>query len=203
MSMNASALPDDIRSLLEQLDAIDADAASLVDGLTEEQGRRQPVPGSWSVAECLDHLATSNRVYLTTMEPAAAYARRNGKMRRGLAKPGFLGAMFVRSLEPPARKSIFAPTAPRIIQPREAPALADAYRSFMQSQQDARVFLRRNADIDLGTRFTNPFVRGIRFNLATGLNVITSHDRRHIWQAWNVRRAIDIDHRNKGAASNG
>ena len=35
----------------------------------------------------------------------------------------------------------------------------------------------------------NPFIRGIRFSLATGLHVIAAHERRHLWQAWNVCRA--------------
>jgi hypothetical protein len=34
------------------------------------------------------------------------------------------------------------------------------------------------------------FIRGIRFRLATGLHVTAAHDRRHLWQAWNVRNAL-------------
>jgi hypothetical protein len=34
-------------------------------------------------------------------------------------------------------------------------------------------------------------VRGIRFSLATGLHVIAAHDRRHLLQAWQVRRAFE------------
>ena len=28
----------------------------------------------------------------------------------------------------------------------------------------------------------------IRFSLATGRHVIATHERRHLWQAWRVRR---------------
>jgi hypothetical protein len=46
--------------------------------------------------------------------------------------------------------------------------------------------------VDLrGTRFVNPFVRGVRFSLATGLHVILAHERRHLWQAWRVRREAE------------
>jgi hypothetical protein len=38
-------------------------------------------------------------------------------------------------------------------------------------------------------RFPNPFIRGVRFSLATGLHVIASHERRHLWQVWRVRQA--------------
>ena len=53
-------------------------------------------------------------------------------------------------------------------------------------------FLETYANIDLaGVVFPNPFVRGMRFRLATGLHVIAAHARRHLWQAWRVRRAVE------------
>lgn len=49
---------------------------------------------------------------------------------------------------------------------------------------DVRAFLSHNADLDLaGIRFPNPFVRGIRCSVATGLHVIAAHERRHLWRA--------------------
>ena len=58
------SVPADIRDLEDQLDKVDQDAGALVAGLTEARGAWRQNPGSWSVAECLDHLATGNRVYL-------------------------------------------------------------------------------------------------------------------------------------------
>ena len=111
---------------------------------------------SWSVAECLDHLATANRVYLAAMRPSAERALRNGRRRRGSAQPGLIGGWFV------------------------------------ESHDGIRAFLRTYADIDLsGVRFPNPFLRGVRFSLATGLHVLTAHERRHLWQAWRVRKAAE------------
>jgi hypothetical protein len=40
-------------------------------------------------------------------------------------------------------------------------------------------------------RFPNPLVRGLRFSLATGLHVIAAHERRHLWQAWRIRRGME------------
>jgi hypothetical protein len=55
-----------------------------------------------------------------------------------------------------------------------------------------RSFLRTHADVDLaGVRFPNPFIRGVRFSLATGLHVIAAHERRHLWQARRVREAAE------------
>jgi hypothetical protein len=97
----------------------------------------------------------------------------------------------VRSLEPPVNAR-FKGKAPRSIQPRTAPPLSEAFSGFLASQNEVRTFLRTYADIDLaGVRFPNPFVRGVRFSLATGLHVIAAHERRHLWQALRVRQASE------------
>ena len=181
----------DIKDLKDQLDAADRDAQALVADLNEERGGWRAEAGSWSVAECLDHLAAANRVYLHAMKEPAIRAREQGRVRRGPAKSGFVGRWFARTMEPPV-KARFRMKAPRLIKPRTAPPLADAFAGFRTSQDQVRAFLLEYVDLDLaGVRFPNPFVRGIRFSLATGLHVITAHQRRHLWQAWRVRRAAE------------
>ena len=188
-SMNAN-LPD-IDNLRDQFDAAERDALELVANLSEERGSWRAASGSWSVAECLDHLASTNHVYLNSMREAAVRAREQRKIRRGPATPGLIGGWFVRTMEPPVKAS-FRMKAPQSIEPRLAPPLVHAFESFRISQDDVRAFLRAYADLDLAAiRFSNPFVRGIRFSLATGLHVIAAHERRHLWQAWRVRRAAD------------
>ena len=183
------SLPADIRDLEDQLDKVDQDARALVAGLTAELGVWRQDPGSWSVAQCLDHLATGNRVYLQAMAEPVARARREGRQRRRPARPGFVGRLFVRWLEPPVKPRLKG-KAPKAIEPRASPPLADAYASFTASQDEVRAFLRAHADLELASvRFPNPFIPGVRFSLATGLHVIPAHERRHLWQAWRVRRA--------------
>jgi hypothetical protein len=181
----------DIRDLYAQLDAATRDAEALVAGLTEADGTRRLASNSWSISECLDHLAISNRVYLRAMEEPTPRAHSLGRHRRGPAKPGFIGGLFVWQLEPPPRwwSKLKSPSKSR---PRPAPPLSDAYTSFVATQETVRGFLDAHAGLDLANiRFRNPFVRGIRFSLATGLHVITAHERRHLAQAWRVRHALD------------
>jgi hypothetical protein len=177
----------EIQGIYDELDAADQDARRLVEGLTEAQGSWRQRPGAWSVAECLEHLAVANRVYLAPMKSAADAARRGGRMRRRPARPGLLGAWFVRSMEPPVRMKIRTNAK---ITPRLAPPLADALAAFLVSEDEVRSFVDEVADLDLaGIRFANPFIPGLRWSLATGIHVIAAHDRRHLWQAWNARRA--------------
>jgi hypothetical protein len=189
MDKTTPQLAPDIEALDRAFDATEADARSLVSGLTEELGTWRAEAGTWSVAECLDHLATADRVYLAAMRPSAERALAEGRRRKGAARPGLVGRWFVWMLEPPVKPALRG-TAPQAIRPRSSPALDDAMRAFLASHHEARVFLQTFAGIDLaGVRFPNPFVRGVRFSLATGLHVIAAHERRHLWQAWRVRRA--------------
>jgi hypothetical protein len=183
-------VPADITDLQDQLEAAERDARALVAGLSEEQGTAQPASGSWSVAECLDHLATTNRVYLSAMLEPASRAHARGRLRKGPAKPGWAGRLFIGSLEPPPKRWSKL-KAPRKIRPRPSPPLAESFASFLASQAEVREFLRAHANLDLaGARFPNPFIPGIFFSLATGLHVIAAHERRHLWQAWRVRRGV-------------
>ena len=178
----------DIQRLDDQFDAAKRDAQALVGGLSKAQANWRMQAGSWSVSECLDHLANTNRAYLGAMQPAAELAREQRRLRRRPAVPGIVGGWFVRSLEPPAKAKM---KAPEQIQPRTAPALEDAFAAFTTSHQEVHDFLRENADLDLASvRFRNPFIRGLRFSLATGLHVIAAHERRHLWQAERVREAM-------------
>ena len=189
--MVATTLPADLEELQEALDAAERDARALVDGLSEARASWRAEPGSWSVAECLDHLGTANHVYLGAMQPAAARALAEDRRRRGLARPGLVGGWFVKYLEPPVKPRLKS-KAPSTIRPRTAPAFSDAFSNFLSSQDDVRRFLRTYAGIDLaGVQFPNPFIRGVRFSLATGLHVIAAHERRHLWQAWRIRRAAE------------
>jgi hypothetical protein len=179
--------PTDIVALESAFDAAERDARRLIDGLTETLGTWRVHAGSWSVAECLDHLATSNVVYLRAFQPPAERALAAGRLRRGPALPGLVGRWFVRWFEPPVRTKA---KAPKKIRPRASPSLRDAADRFLESQDEIRTFLRRYHGVDLaGTAFQNPFVTGVRFSLATGLHVLAAHERRHLWQAWRVREA--------------
>ena len=184
-------VPPDIQDLQDQFDAAERDARAVVAGVSAEQGVARVKPGSWSIAECLDHLAVANRVYLNAMRGPAERARARGSRKSRPARPGLLGGWFVWSMEPPVKKWIWMPR-PRKITPRVAPPLADAFTVFLTAHGELRSFLKTYAGIDLArVRFANPFIPGIYFSLATGLHVITAHERRHLVQAWNVRRALE------------
>src|SRR5260370_35090116 len=61
------ALPDDLQSILNELDRTDQQVRELVSDLSEAQLNWQPGETAWSIAQCLDHLGQTNSVYTAAL----------------------------------------------------------------------------------------------------------------------------------------
>ena len=63
-------------------------------------------------------------------------------------------------------------------------------RRYHEAHQYIRELILDAADVDL-TRatFPNPFIPIIRVRVATALAILAAHDRRHLWQAEQVKLA--------------
>ena len=181
---------EEIQSLLDQLDSASSDVSALITGMSETEAGTRPSPTSWSITQLIDHLALTNNLYLEPMQKAAVTARQQGKLRRRPAMPGFFGRFFINKLEPPIKPGSGFKTIPKL-QPDSTSSLSGALSSFNSSQQAIAQFVRNHADLELSSiRYANPIVRGLNFSLASGINILLAHERRHLWQAWNIRNAI-------------
>src|SRR5688500_20391303 len=69
--MNAE-LAREIDSLVNQADTIANDARRVFGGLTKEQLNWKPSAERWSVAQCFDHLITTNSGYLPIVDDVLA-----------------------------------------------------------------------------------------------------------------------------------
>jgi hypothetical protein len=56
------------------------------------------------------------------------------------------------------------------------------------------VILHARAKNINGIRFWNPFLPGLRFTVGTGLEIIVSHELRHLLQAERVRDSANFPH---------
>lgn len=180
-----ASLPEDLLEVRFQLAASDREAQALLRDLNEEQLNWRPGERSWSIAQCLDHLNVSNRVYLAPMLDAIEQARRKGSARKGPIAPGFFGRWFVRTLEPPPRRRL---PAPRKIVPAVRKLRFELIEEWRRTQAELDAVLNAAAGIDLNeARFVNPIFSLIRFSVGTGFQVMAAHERRHLWQAARIR----------------
>jgi hypothetical protein len=178
-------LPRELQGLLDQVDACEANAERLVADLDDEGVNWSPPSGGWSVAQCLTHLTLMNEFYLRGWPDALAQAERTQRGPfRGL-HPTPVGRWFAWTMEPPYRmksKAIQAAT-PAARVPR-----ATVLRDFLRSHEVYRDLVRRSAAVDVNRVVApNAILRHVKMRLSTVLLIIPAHDRRHLWQAANVK----------------
>jgi hypothetical protein len=183
-----TSLPPDLQQVLDDINAADRAADVIAAACTDEQFHWRAREGQgWSVGQCLDHLATINVVYGDAMRHGIENARARGWTRRAPAVPGFFGALFVKSLEPPVRRRLRAPANTRPGPSKSRDGILAAYHT---AHEHIRSLVTDAAEIDTNRAcFVNPFLRVLRVRVSTGLRVIAAHDRRHLWQAEQVRQA--------------
>jgi uncharacterized damage-inducible protein DinB len=182
------ALAPEIDEFRREFERLSMDADALVAPLSDPQFHWQPRPDSWSVAQCLDHLNITARLYLPALDEGIAAA-----IRRGLYSPGpfsynWVGRMLVRSVEPKTR---FRAKAPKPFQPapgRPRNEIMAAFRAYQVQYIDR---LRQANGLDLArSRIASPIARWIRMPLGCGFAMMIAHEKRHLAQARRVLEAV-------------
>jgi hypothetical protein len=187
-----SALPAWMLRLISELNAADERAIAVAKALSPEQLNWKQTPGEWSVGQCLDHMAIANEVYLQAMRNSLE--GRDPIVVQEI-RPGWFGRWFIRNIIEPS-PGMRRTRAPKKIVPAAhvAPSVLDR---FLRSNHSIRDFIDRARNYDVNRiRFRNPFVAVIRFTVGTGLEILSSHERRHLLQAERIGKSAG------GAATN-
>lgn len=190
------ALPADLRAIIDELDRTDQQARELVSSLSEAQLNWQPDGGTgWSVAQCLEHLAQSTALYTPALLAAVRKAKTSPAHTRKPIRPGWLGRLFIRELEPPPKRKI---KAQKKVMPAAHLDGAEVLKAFLAAHTQVRALVEEAQELDLNRiRFRNPFLRLLPWTVGTGLMVIGAHDRRHLWQAQQVLKAWNSSRRRR------
>jgi hypothetical protein len=173
-----------------QLDASHAKTSEVCAGLDAAQLNWQPDGGRrWSIAQCLDHLARTTRLYGSRLDDAITAAPAG--VERPAAHPNLIGRLLIWSMEPPSRLRM--PTQPAL-QPPSTLDPAEVRRAFSDSLDYLSALAAKALRIDASrVRYANPLARDTRmFNVATGILVTLAHNRRHLEQADRVRHHRDF-----------
>lgn len=181
-------MPAELRDLLAAVDVCEREAEALVSDLTEDELNWQERPGeTWSIGQCLDHLAVVNPFYVSGFVPLVERARTGSAGPfRGLASTP-PGNWFVNILEPPVTRRV---RAQKNMVPRSK-VDRDVVNKFKSSHDPYRALVHASANVDVNrVKGPNPFLKLIPMRVSTVLRIIPAHDRRHLWQAANVKRAL-------------
>lgn len=172
----------------ELLDARER-ARRVAAGLTDEQWGRPPSPGSWSVAECLVHLNLTSERSIPIIDEAIATGRERNIEGTGPFRRGLLGWALIRYLEPPYRMKVVKTSEPFV--PKRVEPMGETLERFDYLQLELQGRVDRSAGLDLNRlTVTSPFAEQVRYNLYVFFAALSAHQRRHLWQAEQVRAMI-------------
>jgi hypothetical protein len=173
-----------VSKLLDENTANIEKAKSLTAGLSAAQMNWRPQPGKWSIAQNLAHLNFGYQ-YFDALASSIAAARAKGIIGNGPFRYGWVMRWIIKSNEPPPKRKfkagkIFTPP-PDVDAPK---AVADYLRMAARLTE-----LIQEADgLDLA-RVKIPFgpLKWLKISLGATLAHVTTHERRHLWQAEQVR----------------
>jgi hypothetical protein len=173
----------------QQFDDTARSAAELAAGLSETALRWRPEPERWSIEDCLQHLNVSGLWYLPLLDDAIQRTRRAGYFGDGPSRSPWFGERLVRSLEPPPRARYKVPKVLRSHPRAGGPALP----AFLQLQEALKHRVRDAAGLDTGrVTIRSPVTPLIRLTVAQAFGLLAAHQRRHLWQAREVRNHAEF-----------
>ena len=184
---NPLALTPEIEAFRQGFERLSADADILVTPLSDAQFHWQPRPDSWSVAQCLEHLNVTARLYLPRLDAGIADAIRRGLYRPGPFTYSWIGRLMVYIVEPTTRVRARAPKPFQPTHGRPRQEVMAAFRGYQVQYVDR---LRQANGLDLArARVSSPVVEWLRIPLGSGFAMMTAHSRRHLGQARRVLEA--------------
>ncbi len=193
-------IDEDLAILIQEIDANLSHLETITARLSSEQFNWRSATNAWSIGQCVAHLNIVNSADLAPLQRAIEHGRARGQSGVGPFHSGFFSRKIIASLDVP---SIDAPSmdlplkrkfkAPKLYLP---PAESDPAQSTAEyrriSAELRRLALNANG-LDLARvktaipAFPPPLRWFIRMPLGARLTLITTHDRRHLWQAEQVR----------------
>lgn len=173
---------------IAELERQSAQAQTLAIGLNQAALNWQPDGGkSWSVAQCLDHLTTMNAIYLKALQVAVESNRDQLEPRKvPIQASGWLMRLVVSYEEPPPKIKLPAPK--KISPPSKLTTVVVS--DFRALQKQLADFVQEWGDADLGDLRVRDPLFPLHLTVDTELLIIAAHNRRHLWQAENVKKNV-------------
>ena len=174
----------------KRLDAVTHKVESEFDSLTPEQLNWKLSAEKWSIAEVMEHLNLVNASYEKILTDSA-----NGTSDMGFTgKIGFvvnfLGKMIYQSVEPSHTKKM--KTFP-IWEPVQSNVSVDVIPEFKQHQELIKQLITENKQLlEKDIVIPSPANRYIVYKLRKAVEIVVSHEERHLNQAMEVKALMNL-----------
>ena len=172
--------------LVKELTAIEAGLRDLLDGVSEQQFHASPGPGAWSIGQCIEHLDLTGRSFFPLWNQAISDGWARALFGAGPFRYNPMLRLWLRSVEPPYRMKI---RTREPFRPAGARSKREAVESFVAMHREAIRYIESSSGLDLArVKVQSPFVARIRYPLGFSFELLTAHERRHLWQAGEAKK---------------
>lgn len=175
----------DLSSLISAANNIADETRTTFGPLSADQLNWKPSAERWSVAQCFDHLLTTNKGYLPVIDSVLAGKKRT-VWESVPVLPGLMGKLFIKSLDPASTRKI---KAPQKFQPAQSNISVTIIDDFVAQQSQIVEKIKATSHLDLDRIvITSPAVAVVTYSLLDAYRIIVVHEARHFQQA---RRVTD------------
>jgi hypothetical protein len=175
-----------LASLVEQISRATLEARKLVQGHSRRELAVRLELESWSVAECLDHLARTTNAFLPAISKAMAAAPKLATNRA--LRTGTIALVLIRHLEPPYRVRYKVLTN---LVPREKD-FEPAWSAFEKSQARLSEAICSAAGLAVDeVKVPCPVYAPVTYNVYGAFRMLAAHERRHLWQIQQIFGEFD------------
>jgi hypothetical protein len=149
--------------------------------LSENQINWKPSAENWSIAECVDHLIVTNKLYFNEFEKQFAERQINTDCSNTKVKHKWLSKFITKSVDPNNIKKV---KTFRVFMPSRSKHSKDIFNSFNEVQNGLINLVSTAMNLDLNKYvMSSPAAKIIKENFCDVLEIIRLHDRRHFNQA--------------------
>jgi hypothetical protein len=173
----------DLADLIATANNIAIEAKSIFGQLSPSQLNWKPSPERWSVAQCFDHLITSNQGYFPVIENVLA-GKKQTFWESIPVLPGLAGKLLIKSLDPASTRKI---KAPKRFEPAQSDISASVINEFADQQSRLVEKMKATEHLDLERIvITSPALAAVTYSLMDAYRIIVVHEQRHFQQAQRV-----------------
>jgi len=175
---------DELQELKEDLFTLASGARDEFGRLNIEQLNWKPSPDRWSVAQCFDHLVTSNAAYFPIFESVINGQKKSRAIERFPLLPNLWGKLLIKSLDPKATRKLKAPGR---FQPSSSDISGSIIEDFMKQQTKVAESIEAIGNLNPARIvITSPAASMITYSLMDAFRIIVVHEKRHFQQAQRV-----------------
>lgn len=181
----ASNQSEQLSGLISAANEITNETRAVFGNLSAQQLNWKPDASQWSVAQCIDHLLTSNAAYSPIFETVLNGEKKNTIWESLPVLPAVWGNMLIKALDPKSTRKL---KAPKIFHPSSSSIDQAVIPRFIDQQSQIIQYLKASEDLDLEKIIiSSPVTRFITYSLMDAYRIIVTHEKRHILQATRVR----------------